>query len=240
MGRNRNWKTRSDSNLCVGFKKIGVFPASQVSWSLSGSAALQVLSSPTFWDAPVTVCSTPPLSIIRRLETTLFLKKKRQKTHSPENFCGFCFFEFTWEFCIEKWRVFLAIFFSGVRFPQNEARKVLKKFGENLEQHSGENSGRKFEQFGELSFCNFSDLICKRQKTILGATLGFPGHPQSSSRNCTHDLNQFLEPFSERLAGKVGSQNREVHSMDRCRCRPELSDRFGSCCPWEVQGSFHE
>ena len=35
---------------------------------------------------------------------------------------------------------------------RNEARKLFEKFGENSEQ----NSGRKF---GELSFCNFSDLI---------------------------------------------------------------------------------
>ena len=49
-------------------------------------------------------------------------------------------------------------FFSALRFPQNEARKLLKKFGENSEQNSGQNSGRKFEKFGELSFCDFSDL----------------------------------------------------------------------------------
>ena len=61
------------------------------------------------------------------------------------------FFVFAWEFCIEKWRGFWWIF-SGPRFPQNEARKILKKFGENPEQ--------KFEKFGELSFCNFSDLTC--------------------------------------------------------------------------------
>ena len=41
--------------------------------------------------------------------------------------------------------------FSGLRFPRIEARKVLKKFGENSEQ----NSGGKFE---ELSICDFSDL----------------------------------------------------------------------------------
>ena len=45
-------------------------------------------------------------------------------------------------------------FFSGLRFPRNEARKLLKKFGENSERNSGQN----FEKFGELSFCDFSDL----------------------------------------------------------------------------------
>ena len=48
--------------------------------------------------------------------------------------------------------------FSGLRLPRNEARKVLEKFGKNSEQNSGQNSGRKFEKFGKLSFCNFSDL----------------------------------------------------------------------------------
>ena len=48
--------------------------------------------------------------------------------------------------------------FSGLRFLENKARKLLKKFGENSEQNSGGNSGQKFEKFGELSFCHFSDL----------------------------------------------------------------------------------
>ena len=37
-------------------------------------------------------------------------------------------------------------FFSGLRLPRNEARKVLEKFGENSEQNSGQNWGRKFEK----------------------------------------------------------------------------------------------
>ena len=49
--------------------------------------------------------------------------------------------------------------FSGLSFPQNEARKILQKFGENSEQNSGQNPGREFEKFGELSFCSFSDLM---------------------------------------------------------------------------------
>ena len=49
--------------------------------------------------------------------------------------------------------------FSGLRCPRNEARKLLNKFGENSERNSGQNSGHKFEKFGELSFCDLSDLI---------------------------------------------------------------------------------
>ena len=77
------------------------------------------------------------------------------------------FFVFAWEFCIEKRRGFLVIF-SGLRFSRNEARKLLEKFGENSEQNSGRNSGRKFKKFGELSFCNFSDLIsCETAMFVL-------------------------------------------------------------------------
>ena len=43
-----------------------------------------------------------------------------------------------------------------------------KKFGENSEQYSGQNSGRKFEKFGELLFCNFSDLRCHNPGPFLG------------------------------------------------------------------------
>ena len=57
------------------------------------------------------------------------------------------FFVFAGEFCIEKWRGFL-VNSSGLRLPQNEARKILEKFGENSEQNSGQNSGRKIEKFG--------------------------------------------------------------------------------------------
>ena len=74
---------------------------------------------------------------------------------SPEEFCEY-FFVFAWEICIEKWRGFWWIF-SGLRLPRNEARKILEKFGEASEQNSGQNSGRKFENFGKLSFCNFPD-----------------------------------------------------------------------------------
>ena len=52
----------------------------------------------------------------------------------------------------------LGEFFSGLHFPRNEARKLLKKFGKNPERNSGQNPGQKFEKFGELSFCDFSDL----------------------------------------------------------------------------------
>ena len=43
-------------------------------------------------------------------------------------------------------------------FPGKQSAKIRGKFGENSEQNSGGNSGQKFEKFGELSFCHFSDL----------------------------------------------------------------------------------
>ena len=60
--------------------------------------------------------------------------------------------------------------FSGLRFPRNEARKILRKFGENSGGNSGQNPGRKFEKFGELSFCDFSDL--KKLNLVFGVGVG--------------------------------------------------------------------
>ena len=82
---------------------------------------------------------------------------------------------FAWEFCIEKWRGFL-VNFSGLRFPRNEARKIFEKLEENSEQNSGQNSGQNFEKFGELSFCNFSDL------KITLKSYEFQNEPQSRNR----------------------------------------------------------
>ena len=75
---------------------------------------------------------------------------------SPENFVNI-FFVFAWEFCIEKWRGFLVNFFWSP-FPTKRSTKTPQKFGENSERNSGRNPGQKFEKFGELSFCDFSDL----------------------------------------------------------------------------------
>ena len=76
---------------------------------------------------------------------------------SPEEFCEYCFPSLPGNFALKNCGDFGWIF-SGLRLPRNEARKVLEKFGENSEQNSGQNSWRKFEKFGKLSFCNFSDL----------------------------------------------------------------------------------
>ena len=53
---------------------------------------------------------------------------------------------------------FFLVTLVSVSHKLNEARKILKKFGENSERNSGQNPGQKFEKFGELSFCDFSDL----------------------------------------------------------------------------------
>ena len=64
--------------------------------------------------------------------------------------------------------------FSGLHYPRNEARKLLKKFGETSEQNSGKIREKKLENFGELSFCNFSDLR-KLEKAV--AVSGVPRGP---------------------------------------------------------------
>ena len=72
---------------------------------------------------------------------------------SPEEFCEY-FFAFAWEFCIERWRGFFVSFFWPPS-PTKQSTKSPRKIRRN----SGQNSGRKFEKFGKLSFCNFSDLM---------------------------------------------------------------------------------
>ena len=71
---------------------------------------------------------------------------------SPKDFCGF-FFEFTWNFASKNGGDFWWIF-SGLRFPRNEARKLLNKNREKFWVKLGQNSGQKFEKFRELSFGN--------------------------------------------------------------------------------------
>ena len=69
------------------------------------------------------------------------------------------FLEFAWGFGgIENWRGFLVSFLWSRCFPGNKARKVLENFGENSKHFKEQNLGRIFENFGEISFCNFSDL----------------------------------------------------------------------------------
>ena len=93
-----------------------------------------------------------------KIKVTFEAKISLERCLGQKTFVDFLF-EFAWEFCIENWRGFL-VKFSGLCLPRKEARKLLKRFGENSEQ----NSGRNFEKFGKLSFCNSSDL------TLLGNT----------------------------------------------------------------------
>ena len=67
------------------------------------------------------------------------------------------FFVFAWEFCIEKRRGLLVNFFWSL-FPTKPSTKTPRKIRGTFGAELGQNSGRKFEKFGELSFCNFSDL----------------------------------------------------------------------------------
>ena len=41
-------------------------------------------------------------------------------------------------------------FFSGLRFPQNEAQKIFEKFGELSKKNLGQNPGQTFENSGNF------------------------------------------------------------------------------------------
>ena len=80
---------------------------------------------------------------------------------SPETFCEYVFSYLPGNFALKNGGDFWW-FFSGLHFPRNEARKLLKRFGGNSERNSGQNSGQKFEKFGELSDCDFPGLTILR------------------------------------------------------------------------------
>ena len=88
------------------------------------------------------------------------------------------FFEFAWKFFRETWRGFLVKFFWSP-FPTKRSTKTPKKIGENSEQ----NSGQKFEKFGKLSFCDFSELT----NALTESPLVYP-YPQKHAK---------LRPWSE-------------------------------------------
>ena len=79
---------------------------------------------------------------------------------SPEKFC-----EYFFRVCLGvlHWKVAgFWVIFCGLRFPRNEAGKILQNFGENSKQNSGQDPGQKFakkHREEKLLFCNFSDLI---------------------------------------------------------------------------------
>ena len=55
---------------------------------------------------------------------------------------------------------------------ETKHEKKNEKFGESSENNSGQNPGRKFEKFGELSFCNFSDLsFCRSLYQVVSSSL---------------------------------------------------------------------
>ena len=73
--------------------------------------------------------------------------------------------------CGNLWFLQQSAVFCGFLQPRKILKKIRGKFGAKF----GANSGRKFEKFGELSFCNFSDVI-KRGKAK--TSRGEPGNRQ--------------------------------------------------------------
>ena len=92
--------------------------------------------------------------------------------------------------------------FSGLRFPRNEAWKLLKNFGENSERNSGQNSGQKFEKFGELSFCDFSDLT-KGGRHSVNEGFGKDSYKQGNSVKRSGPFNAPLDSENWKVAALV-------------------------------------
>ena len=69
----------------------------------------------------------------------------------------------------------MVIFFWSP-FLMKRSRKTPQKLGENSEQNSAQNSGRKFEKFVKLSLCNFSRKFQESHAGGIGSIMGNLGH----------------------------------------------------------------
>ena len=67
----------------------------------------------------------------------MVIRKSFRLACSPDNFC-----EMFLSLCLGIWHLKMAGILGDLRFPGNKAQKVLEN---NLGEHSGQNSGRKFE-----------------------------------------------------------------------------------------------
>ena len=90
-----------------------------------------------------------------------------------KHFVNNCFV-FAWEFCIEKWRGFLVNFFSGLRFPRNEARKFLKNSGKIRREIRGKIRGQNSKNSENFRSATFLTLRSLRGSTsVLWGSTGF-------------------------------------------------------------------
>ena len=61
--------------------------------------------------------------------------------------------------------------FPGLRFPRNEAQKILEKFGENSEQNSGQNPGQKLKSLAFFPF--YFSTTCFNDPSLGGIHINF-------------------------------------------------------------------
>ena len=124
IGESDWWKGGKERSVCGNTGTAWTTPPFQTKFWKSLKLALSKVSALGLRPKrPFTQVSSPKVTL-----------PAHQKTFVDD------FFELSWEFCIEKWRGFLVIF-SGLRLPRNEARQLLKEFGENPDQNSRQNSG---------------------------------------------------------------------------------------------------
>ena len=87
----------------------------------------------------------------------------------PRKLLWIFFFGFAWGFCIQKCRGFLvSFFFSGLRFPRNEARKLLERFGKNRSKLRGKIRDENSKNSENFRSATFSDVTYIPQNIKVG------------------------------------------------------------------------
>ena len=95
--------------------------------------------------------------------------------------------------------------FSGLRFPRNEARKLLEKFGENSEQNSGAKFGTKIRK---IRGAFVLQLFWPKEMAGKSAPSQHPHqhsrqHPELSQHSSQHPRQPFLDlPSLHSVAGR--------------------------------------
>ena len=130
--------------------------------------------------------------------------------------------------------------------PMKQSTKSPRKIREHSEQNSGQNSGRKFEKFGELSFCNFSDLTEEGKTCESGrlASNGKRANPKMgkwpTARNVQKKENKdeqrewhsgsskraFIQCTCEKTQGEERDHHGRPHDQSRGENGPEMAKKW--------------
>ena len=115
------------------------------------------------------------------------------------------FVGFAWRFGIEKWRGIRRGFlvnFEWSPFPRKTKHEKSSEIRDNSEHVSVQNSGRKFEQFREFSFCNFSDLRAQRTKIAQSQSLAISALTEPNRQKSRRKKGSWAQKSQPEIANR--------------------------------------